>query len=41
MRKRYRINGQAKSIMDCGCNGFLQKPFRMDELSHKVRELLD
>ena len=37
----YRINGKAQTIMDRGCNGFLQKPFCMEELSHKVRELLD
>ena len=37
----YSINGKAQTIMDRGCNGFLQKPFRMEELSHKVREMLD
>ena len=37
----YSINGKAQTIMDRGCNGFLQKPFRMEELSHKVREILD
>ncbi|MEI7636909.1 MAG: PAS domain S-box protein [Syntrophus sp. (in: bacteria)] len=37
----YSIEGQAKEIMDRGCNGFLQKPFKMDNLSQKVREMLD
>jgi CheY-like chemotaxis protein len=37
----YSITGEAKSIMDRGCSGFLQKPFRMEELSHRVREMLD
>ena len=37
----YSINGQATEIMDRGCNGFIQKPFKMKELSHKLREILD
>jgi preprotein translocase subunit YajC len=37
----YSIEGQAQEIMDRGCNGFLQKPFRLANLSRKVRELLD
>jgi CheY-like chemotaxis protein len=37
----YSINGQAKDIMDRGCSGFIQKPFAMEELSLKVREVLD
>jgi two-component system cell cycle sensor histidine kinase/response regulator CckA len=37
----YSINGQAQEILDRGCNGFIQKPFRLEELSIKVRELLD
>jgi two-component system cell cycle sensor histidine kinase/response regulator CckA len=36
----YSLNGEAKHIMDRGCNGFLQKPFRLEELSGKVREML-
>jgi DNA-binding response OmpR family regulator len=27
--------------MDRGCDGFLQKPFRMEDLSRKVREVLE
>ena len=37
----YSINGQATEIMDRGCNGFIQKPFKMKELSRKLREILD
>ena len=37
----YAINGQAQSIMDRGCNGFVQKPFNLKELSLRVREVLD
>jgi CheY-like chemotaxis protein/anti-sigma regulatory factor (Ser/Thr protein kinase) len=36
----YSIEGQAQEIMDRGCNGFLQKPFRLANLSRKVREML-
>ncbi|MEA3359014.1 MAG: response regulator, partial [Thermodesulfobacteriota bacterium] len=37
----YSINGLAQSILDRGCNGFIQKPFNLKELSHKLREILD
>ena len=37
----YSINGQATEIMDRGCNGFIQKPFKMKELSQKLRGILD
>ena len=37
----YSINGQATEIMDRACNGFIQKPFKMKELSQKLREILD
>jgi CheY-like chemotaxis protein len=36
----YSLTGEAQAIMERGCNGFLQKPFRMEELSDKVREIL-
>jgi two-component system cell cycle sensor histidine kinase/response regulator CckA len=36
----YSINGEARTIMDRGCNGFLQKPFQLEKLSQKVREVL-
>jgi len=37
----YSINGQATEILDRGCNGFIQKPFKMKELSQKLREILE
>jgi CheY-like chemotaxis protein len=37
----YSIEGQAQEILDRGCNGFLQKPFQLEKLSRKVREMLD
>jgi len=37
----YSINGKAQTIMDRGCNGFLQKPFRLANLSRNIREMLD
>jgi PAS domain S-box-containing protein len=37
----YTIDGQASEILDRGCNGFIQKPFKMRELSAKIREILD
>ena len=37
----YSINGQAEVIMERGCNGFIQKPFKIREISQKIREILD
>jgi len=37
----YSLNGEAQGIMDRGCNGFLQKPFALEQLSLKIREILD
>jgi signal transduction histidine kinase len=37
----YSLNGQAMEILDRGCNGFIQKPFKLRELSIKLREILD
>ncbi len=37
----YSLNGQAISILKRGCHGFIQKPFGLDELSKKVREILE
>jgi two-component system cell cycle sensor histidine kinase/response regulator CckA len=36
----YSINGQAQEILERGCNGFLQKPFQLEKLSQKIREVL-
>jgi signal transduction histidine kinase/CheY-like chemotaxis protein len=37
----YSINGQALEIIDRGCDGFIQKPFDIDQLSIKIRDILD
>jgi len=36
----YSINRKAEDIMKRGCNGFIQKPFNIIELSQKLREAL-
>jgi CheY-like chemotaxis protein len=36
----YSIEGQAKEIMERGCNSFIQKPFGMADLSKKIEEVL-
>jgi len=37
----FSIDGEASEILERGCNGFIQKPFTMKELSGKIREILD
>ncbi|MGV8080096.1 MAG: PAS domain S-box protein [Syntrophales bacterium] len=37
----YSIDGEAKTIMERGCRGFLQKPFHIEQLSGKLRAVLD
>ncbi len=37
----YSIEGQAMRMLENGCNGFIQKPFNVAELSRKIREILD
>jgi CheY-like chemotaxis protein len=37
----YALNDQASAIMQRGCNGFIQKPFNIYELSEGVRNVLD
>ena len=36
----YSIDGQASEIMQRGCNGFIQKPFNMKDLSQTIRAIL-
>lgn len=36
----YSINGQAIEILGRGCDGFIQKPFGLNDLSQKIREVL-
>jgi two-component system, cell cycle sensor histidine kinase and response regulator CckA len=37
----YSISEQAKKIMAKGCQALIQKPFRIDDLSQKVKEVLE
>ena len=37
----YSIDGEATEILERGCDGFIQKPFNIKELSGKIREVLD
>ena len=37
----YSIEGQASEIMERGRNGFIQKPFTIQERSKRIREVLD
>jgi len=37
----YSINGQANDILERGCDGFIQKPFNIEKLSKKMREILE
>ena len=36
----YSINGQATEILNRGCDGFIQKPFKLNELSKKMRDII-
>jgi PAS domain S-box-containing protein len=36
----YSINGEAKEIMNRGCNGFIQKPYNLAQLSEKLNAIL-
>ena len=37
----YSINGGAREILKRGCDGFIQKPFDMKQLSQSIRNILD
>lgn len=37
----YSLKGEAKGILERGCNGFIQKPINMKDLSLKIRKILD
>jgi len=37
----YGIDGQAIEILERGCDGFIQKPFSVMDLSQKLRQILD
>ncbi|MBW2471685.1 MAG: PAS domain S-box protein [Deltaproteobacteria bacterium] len=37
----YSITGQASEILNRGCNGFIQKPFNLQNLSQNLRAILE
>jgi signal transduction histidine kinase/ActR/RegA family two-component response regulator len=37
----YSVNESVTKMLDNGCQGFIQKPFNLTQLSQKVREVLD
>lgn len=37
----YSLNGQAEEILKKGCRGFIKKPFTMNELSEKIRNIIE
>ncbi|MFC1883273.1 response regulator [Thermodesulfobacteriota bacterium] len=37
----YSINGEASEILERGCDGFIQKPFRLEKISQKIMEIMD
>ena len=37
----YSIEGKATEIMNRGCNGFLQKPFKLSQLSQSIKNVLE
>jgi len=36
----YSMQGQAREIMNRGCDGFLQKPFTLEDISVRIRPLI-
>lgn len=36
----YSIDWQARKMLEDGCNGFIQKPFKMKQLAFQIREIL-
>jgi CheY-like chemotaxis protein len=36
----YSMQGQAREIMNRGCDGFLQKPFTLEDFSLRMQSLI-
>lgn len=36
----YSLDGKAREIMNKGCNGFIQKPYSIEELSEKIKMII-
>jgi PAS domain S-box-containing protein len=37
----YGVDGEATEILERGCDGFIQKPFDLEQLSRSIRDILD
>ncbi|MDY6837528.1 MAG: response regulator [Thermodesulfobacteriota bacterium] len=37
----YSIDSQVRGLLDRGCNGFIEKPYRREELTETITEILD
>ena len=37
----YDIDGEVEAILNRGCDGFVQKPFLLGQLSQEIRKILD
>jgi two-component system cell cycle sensor histidine kinase/response regulator CckA len=37
----YDMNSEGKAKLEQGCNGFIQKPFNMTDLSEKLRQIFE
>ena len=37
----YGVHGKARKVLEKGCNGFLQKPFGLSQLSQRIREICE
>jgi len=41
LSRGYSLDGIASEIIDRGCNGFIQKPFDIKELSGKLHQVMN
>ena len=37
----YGVDQRTREVLDRGCNGFIQKPFKLQELSDKIAEIVN
>jgi len=37
----YSLDGQAQQLLDRGCDGFLQKPFSYNDISGKLKTIME
>ena len=41
LSRGYSVDGDATELLEKGCDGFIQKPFDLKDLSQRMRVLLD